>query len=67
MAGGVKMFGRVLVLRGIAAAHVPAGHAQAQMHPTITELQAFLAASGVRADVTNRIEMGTLNDHVVSP
>jgi len=61
------MFGRVLVLRGIAAAHVPAGHAQAQMHPAITELQAFLTAGGVRADVANRIEMGALRDHAVSP
>jgi hypothetical protein len=61
------MLGGVFVLRGIAAAHVAVGHAQAQMHPAITEIQAFLAAGGVRADVANRIEMGALRDHAVSP
>jgi hypothetical protein len=35
----MKMFGRVLVLRAVAAADVAAGHALAQMDPAIAERQ----------------------------
>ena len=48
MLGAVKMFGRVLVLRGVAAAHVAAFHTEAQVHPRIAALEALLAAAPVR-------------------
>src|SRR5947209_5261410 len=41
--GPFKMFGGMLILRGIAAAHVPANQAEPQMHPGIAQLDAFLA------------------------
>jgi hypothetical protein len=43
MAGGVVVLGRVFVLRRVAAAHVTAREAQAQMHPGIADLE-FSAA-----------------------
>jgi hypothetical protein len=47
MLSGVKMFGGVLVLRRIAAAHVSAGHTQTQVNPPIARLEAFFAATSV--------------------
>jgi hypothetical protein len=38
----------MFVLRGIAAAHVPAYHAEAQMDPGVAHLQALLATVLVR-------------------
>jgi hypothetical protein len=38
MVGGVEVLGRVLVLGIVAAAHVPASEAQAQMHPRVPGL-----------------------------
>ncbi len=67
MLGGVEMRGGVPVLRGIAAAHVSAGHTHAQCHPPVAELQAFLTAVGIRADVANRIEMGAVCGHAIYP
>src|SRR6266550_4608071 len=40
----VEMLGRMVVRRGIAAADVPAAHAEPQMDPFAAVLQAFLAA-----------------------
>src|SRR5260370_32853292 len=40
MAAVLKMFGGVLVLRRIAATHLPAGHAHAQVNPGVTDLDA---------------------------
>src|SRR5258708_21960484 len=48
---------RVLVFRRVATTHVPALQAQAQMHPTITHLQALLAAAGVRLHVLDVTQM----------
>src|SRR5216117_641560 len=48
MLRGVKVLGGMLVLRFIAAADVSAGAAQAQMHPGIAHLEAFLAAFAAR-------------------
>jgi hypothetical protein len=53
----MEMLGGVLVFRGIAAAHVAAGQAQAQVYPGVAHLQAFLAAARVRLDVVNLIGM----------
>src|SRR6202007_2548078 len=57
MPGGVEMPGRVLVGRLVAAAHMPAGPADAQMHPPAADLEAFLAAACARRDVANGVEM----------
>ena len=58
MAGGVKMFRRVTVWRGIAAAHVSARQAESQVDPGRTHLQTFLAT--IRAGdnvIVNLIQM----------
>src|SRR5258708_6956101 len=65
MPGRVEVFGRVRVLRAVAAADVPAGQAQAQMHPGVAHFQAFLAASATRRYITNRPEMGTGRCHLI--
>jgi hypothetical protein len=44
--GAVEVFGRVLVLRRIAAADVAAVEASAQVHPAVAALQALFAALG---------------------
>jgi hypothetical protein len=49
----VKMLRCVLVLGGVAAADVPALHAQAKVHPGIAHLQALFAALGVRCHFVN--------------
>ena len=49
----------MFVLRGIAAAHVTAGHAQPQVHPGIAHFQTLLTALGVRAHFPDLIQMGT--------
>jgi hypothetical protein len=41
MRGVMKMLGRVFVLRRIAATHVPAYHAQAQVNPGVAHLHAL--------------------------
>ena len=58
MAGRAKVFRGVFVLRGIAAAHVPAGEAHPQVDPAILSFQTLLAAGGARLDVADLIEMG---------
>jgi hypothetical protein len=40
----VEMFGGMLILGGIAAAHVAADQAQAEMDPSVAHFQAFLAS-----------------------
>ena len=40
----VEMLGRHVVLRRIAAAHVPAHQAQPQVHPVVSHLEALLAS-----------------------
>jgi hypothetical protein len=53
----MEMLGGVLIFGGIAATHVAAGEAQAQVHPLVPHLQAFLAAARMRLDVVNLIRM----------
>jgi hypothetical protein len=52
-----KMRARVLVLRIVAAADVPAAQAQAQMHPVVASAQALLAAVAAWRYGTNLVEM----------
>src|SRR5215475_11172972 len=49
----MKMLGGVLVLRRVTASHVPALHAQPQMHPGVAHLQALLAALRMRRYLVN--------------
>jgi hypothetical protein len=68
VAGCVKVFGRVLILGRIAAAHVAARFAQSQVHPTVTHLQTLLAAlRRARSSVSNLVQMRTLRAHIFSP
>src|SRR3981081_727248 len=48
--GRVEMLSGVAMGRGIAAADMAAGQAQAQMHPGAADPQAILAARGARRD-----------------
>src|ERR1700675_4083218 len=45
MLARMKVFGRVLVLGGIAATDVPATQAQAQVDPSVADLEAVLATA----------------------
>jgi len=59
----VEMLPCVLMQRGIAAADVTAGEAQAQMHPARADSQALLAAFGARRYIANHFQMRV--SHVV--
>jgi len=63
MVGGVEMFGGVLVLGGIAAAHVPTLEAQAQVYPCISNSQTILTTIRAGRDVAYFVEMRTLLCH----
>ncbi len=57
----MEVFRGVLVLRRIATAHVPAFHAQAQVHPAVALFQALFADMRIRARDFNLIEMRTVS------
>jgi hypothetical protein len=61
----MEMLGRVLVLRGIAAADVPTGKAQAQMDPGVAHLHAFFADVLVSAADFDLVKVCTLIRHGV--
>jgi len=63
MIGGVEMFCGMFIFRGIAAAHMSAGQAEAQVHPTVANLYTLFAALGLWLHAANLIEMGTLIGH----
>jgi hypothetical protein len=63
MLGGMEVFGGVLILGGVAAADMAADQAHAEMHPPVAALEAFLASTGVGADILNLVEVGTLGSH----
>jgi len=63
MAAGVEVFSGVPVFGLIAAAHMAALQAEAQMHPRITCLQAIFAALRAGRDLADRIEMRTHGFH----
>src|SRR2546426_75545 len=48
--GLVEVLGRVLVRRVVAAADVTANHAEPEVDPLVSRLEAFLAASAARLD-----------------
>jgi hypothetical protein len=60
------MFRGVLVLGGIAAAHVTAAQAQPQVHPGIAHLQALFASTTTRFHVLHLIQMFA-PCHVLAP
>ena len=51
----MKMCARMAILRRIAAAHMAALQAHAQMHPRVARLQALFASLGVRLHVLHVI------------
>lgn len=57
MVGSLKMLGSVFVGRRIAAAHVPAAKAEAQMHPPIARLQTILTALSARRNLLDLVKM----------
>jgi hypothetical protein len=57
MATFVEMLPGVPQRRGIAAAYVTAGEAQAQVYPTRADSQAILAAFGTRRYIANHFQM----------
>jgi hypothetical protein len=56
----VKMLGRVLVLRRVAATHMSARETKPKMDPRISGFQALLAAAGVRLYISNLVQVLTL-------
>jgi sulfite reductase beta subunit-like hemoprotein len=64
--GSVKVFRRVLILRGVAAAHVAALQAQAQMHPAVAHFHALLANMNICSGYCDLVEVRTLR-HGFSP
>ena len=63
MGGGFKMLRGVLVLGGIAAAHMAAAQTETKMHPTVACLQTLLTTLRVRRDGSNLIKMRTRLRH----
>jgi hypothetical protein len=59
----MKVLGGVLILGRIAAAHLPAGQAQAQMNPGIADFQALLASAFIGVFDFNLIEMFAGSSH----
>jgi hypothetical protein len=57
MFGGVEMLGGMLIFGGIAAAHVAAEEAEAEMYPGIAHFQALFAAFAFWFDLFNLIEV----------
>ena len=57
----VEMFGRMLVLRGIAAADVAAFQAETQVYPCVSEFDAIFTDMFVRADQLDMVEMIALS------
>jgi len=57
MAGALEVLSRVLIGGGIAAAHMAACEAQAEMHPAGADPQAILATGGARGHSADCFEM----------
>ena len=55
----MEMLRSVFVLGRIAAPHVAAGHAETQMDPSVSGLQALLATPGIRRNIPNLVKMRT--------
>ena len=61
--GPTEVFGRMLVPGAVAAAHVTAVKAHAEVDPGVAGLEALLSTIRVRTDVADRIEVRTLLRH----
>ena len=57
VAGVMKMFRGVLILRTVTAADMPTNETQAQFHPLVTGLQAVLAAVSTGLDCPYLVQM----------
>jgi hypothetical protein len=55
----MKVLGGMLVFGRIATAHMPAFHAQPEVHPGVTHFQALFAPASVWRDRPDLIEMLT--------
>jgi hypothetical protein len=64
MSSGMKMLGGVPSRRLVAASHVSAGSAYAQVNPLLVNLEAFLAAQSTRRDGDDSIEVRAFNLHL---
>jgi hypothetical protein len=62
---GMKVFGRVLILRRIAAADVTARQTQAEMNPCISGLAALFANMGFRVCKPDLFQMRAFGPHMV--
>ncbi len=58
------MLGSVLILGGVAAANMAAGHAEAEMNPSVTHFQALFATAGMRFHAVDLVGVGALR-HVL--
>ncbi len=56
---GMEVRSGVLVLRLVAAAHVPAGEAEPEVHPGVADAEAVLTSLRARCDVADLEEVGT--------
>jgi hypothetical protein len=63
----MKVFGSVLVLGRIAAAHVAALQAHAQVHPVIAGLYAVFANVLVGGSNADLVQVSALGSHFISP
>ena len=63
--GGVEVPGGMLVLRGIAAANMPAFEAETQVYPRIADFQTILTPIGARCDLSYLIKMCTYLCHKI--
>jgi len=63
MFGSVEVFGGVFVLGGIATADVATLHAEAQMNPGVSTLDAFGADTFIRASDFHVLQMGAFVCH----
>ena len=63
MAGRMEMPGSMFVLRGVAAANMPADKALAQVYPCVANFQAVLAAISTRRAFSNLVEVRTIYCH----
>ena len=57
--GAMKMFGSVLVLGRVAAAHVATAETLPQMHPGVSHFQTFLAALAAVLHIPNFLYVRT--------
>jgi hypothetical protein len=62
-----EVFGGVLVLGGVAAAHVPAGEAETQFDPGVACGQTLTTALGARPDSLSLIEVLAFHSHRILP